>query len=152
MKKGVIKLGVFLGALLLMTGCGNKIKENTVYCTAQEFGVNAEVLFRFNADYTKVESAAMQMQADFPELLTEGVDELAGFGITDLIQYMPSDQLCEAYGVPVDSCQASYKDNTLKISVELTGDDLEETLPGSTTATSKEDIIQLAEEEGFTCK
>ena len=129
---GMVGLGC---GLLLLTGCGG----NKLTCTAVEeeegFGSSdTKIVFHYDSDWKKIESIDMEMSVDLES--DEMLEMYKGF----------FDEMCEMDEAPKD-CEVKTKGNniTLKSSGSAEEMDYEK-------ETSKEEVIENLEEEGYTCK
>ena len=153
-----LKVAVLSGLVLLMTGCFTNMalpplgNPNQLVCHHSEEGLDANLVFQYDDSQTQIMNAIMDMQVEFPELLTDGLDELVGFNVSGLADYMTSEDICEAYGITTGDCSGSYKDNVLKINVKLEGDEIGSQLETVTSDMTREEVITAAEAEGFTCE
>jgi len=129
---GMVGLGC---GLLLLTGCGG----NKLTCTMseEEEGVassEAEVVIHYDSDWKKIESIDMEMSIEVED--DEMLEMYEGF----------FGGMCEMDEAPKE-CDVKTKGN--KITLSASGDAKEMDYEQDT---SKEDLIEQLENEGYTCK
>ena len=147
-KKYLTLFGIGCG-LLLLTGCGddtnkekekeNKKNDNDLVCTMLEdeegFGSNeSNVVIHYDKNWEKIESIDMEMIVELED--DDMVEMYEGFLA----------EMCEEEDAP-EECEVKTKGN--KVTLTATGNsevlEIEEDM-------TKEDVIELMEDDGFTCK
>ncbi len=139
--------------VLLLTGCNEEqVEQHTLKCSHNEYGIEANLTFKYNDEETEIQKAKMDVTVTAPEILMDGINSLVGFNITDLAQYMSSDDICEAYGVDSGDCYGYFKDNTIYIEVTMTPEELATQFNGIEPNMSMDEVSEVASEEDFICE